>query len=88
MISLVNLADTGLGDIHVKNGTLMIEGTTTPGSSGTITVDSGAMLSMYAITNILTKNLTLNGGTLGTSFGTAGTTNNFGGAVTLSAAAI
>jgi autotransporter-associated beta strand protein len=83
LISLVNLGDTGLGDIHVKNGILQIEGSTTPGSSGTITVESGAMLSMYAITTTLTKNLTLNGGTLGTSFGTAGTTNNFGGTVTL-----
>ncbi|MGD0516853.1 MAG: autotransporter-associated beta strand repeat-containing protein, partial [Thermoguttaceae bacterium] len=83
LISLVNLGDTGLGDINVKNGILMIEGSTTMGSSGTVTVESGAMLSMYAITTTLTKNLKLKGGTLGTSFGDAGTANNYGGAVTL-----
>ncbi|MGA2062193.1 MAG: autotransporter-associated beta strand repeat-containing protein, partial [Thermoguttaceae bacterium] len=85
MISLTGLGETGLGNIDVKNGTLQIETTTTLGdTTKTITVESNGVLAMYNLgTNILNKNLTLQGGTLGTSFGTAGTTNNFSGAVTL-----
>ena len=76
LIELVDLGNTGLGTIDVKNGTLQIEATTTLGdSTKTLTVESGAMLSMYATgTNILNKNLVLQGGTLGTSFGSAGAT--------------
>ncbi len=87
LIALVNLGETGLGTIDVKNGTLEIEGTTTLGDpTKTVIVESGAMLGMYTNgTNVpnLNKNLVLQGGTLGTSFGSAGTNNTFSGNVTL-----
>jgi autotransporter-associated beta strand protein len=90
MVALVNLGETGLGTIDIKNGILEIEGTTTLGdTTKTVTVESSGMLSMYATgTNILNKNLVLQGGTLGTSLGSAGANNNFGGAVTLNGGGI
>ncbi len=84
-IYLVNLGNTGLGNINVIAGTLGIQGTTTMGdSSKTVTVASGARLCMWALpgTNILLKNMILEGGTLQTTSG-AGTNNTFGGNVTL-----
>ncbi len=85
LIALVNLGETGLGNIDVKNGTLSIEQTTTLGdTSKTITVESGAMLSLYQTgTNVLNKNLALQNATLGTADPGAGTGNTFGGNVSL-----
>jgi autotransporter-associated beta strand protein len=63
---LVNLADTGLGDITINQGILGFEGTTTMGLPGsTITINSGSSLGFYGNNNPaapLNKVAVMNGG--------------------------
>jgi fibronectin-binding autotransporter adhesin len=87
LIALVGLGATDLKDITIESGSLLFETTTTMGdSSNTVTVAYDATLGFYNTgTNILYKNLILQGGTMGTpaTVATNPGTSNFGGPVTL-----
>ena len=62
-IYLVNLGETGLGNINVNAGSLGVQGSTTLGnSSSTLTVASTATLSFYAVGVGISKNLDLKDG--------------------------
>ena len=71
--------DPALGDVDVQEGTLAIEsGTTGIGDPAyTLTVQAGAMLQLYNMTNLLNKKIVLNGS------GTNNTVNNAGGNCTV-----
>lgn len=75
-VSLVGATvDPALGDVEVTNGTLSIEEATTGigNPANTLTVDTGATLQFFALTNLLNKNIVLNGD------GTHNTLNNSSG---------
>ena len=64
-IYLVNVGNTGLGNIDVNAGALGIQGNTTLGNASSIlTVASSATFNLYAIgtSNVIGKNLDLKGG--------------------------
>jgi autotransporter-associated beta strand protein len=71
-VSLVNLAETNLGDVMINDGTLGFEGTTTEGDpTKTITLGATGTLALNnTITAPLVKNIVSNGGRLLTENGT------------------
>jgi autotransporter-associated beta strand protein len=93
-VYLANLGNVDLGNVNVNYGDLGVQGTTTfvDGSTSDlakpITVASGAMLTLWSLpaTNVINKKLTLQGGTLQATTGT-GTTNTYGGEITLNPSA-
>ncbi len=86
-IFIVDVGATGLANIAINQGALGFQGTTTMGDAAkTVTVASGATLGFYNTgSNILYKNLILQGGMMGTPLTVATNpgTSNFGGPVTL-----
>jgi fibronectin-binding autotransporter adhesin len=71
--------DPMLGNIDIQQGLLSVEEATTGlgNPSGTVTVEQGATLQLYSLTNQLNKNIVLNGN------GTATNLNNGNGANTI-----
>ncbi len=85
-IFLVDLGNTGLGNVVVNQGALCIQGTTVLDDlTKTVTVNTGGTLTFWntGTANPINRALTLNGGAMGTRATDAGTTNVYGGSVTL-----
>ncbi len=78
---LDGVSDSGLGNVEVTTGRLSFQHGCTPGdSTKTLTVDSGAQLTLYALTAPANKQMLLQNGCLVDSGGSA---NTFAGPVTL-----
>jgi autotransporter-associated beta strand protein len=72
---------TALGDIHIVHGRLGFQGATDMGDpSKTLTIESNAILTFYAVSPAVSKNLVLNGNA---TFDSGGSANTFNGAVRL-----
>ncbi len=85
-IFLVDLGNTGLGNVVVNQGSLCIQGTTVlEDLTKTVTVNTGGAITFWQTptANPINRALTLNGGAMGTRATDAGTTNVYGGSVTL-----
>ncbi len=85
-IFLVDLGNTGLGNVVVNQGALCIQGTTVlEDLTKTVTVNTGGAITFWntGTANPINRALTLNGGAMGTRATDAGTTNVYGGSVTL-----
>jgi fibronectin-binding autotransporter adhesin len=90
--SIANIAvDSALNNVDVQGGTLEINGSTTGlGTSGVLTIESGATLQIFNMTNTtLGKNIVLNGDSIDNTLNVAlGNNNTISGPITLNGSTI